>query len=172
MAASLSAHGLGPADGLPQPTRLKEELQFLHDCLDHRQDVGDRQRSARKRVPLPRASSRGFSLFQLGAPGPRRFVLLRAQIAKGYCKRRYDVGVCPPPRPRGDATGASAAAAIYAGQSTQSAMHSCAGCAGVEQSPAGGPCADPTPPAARPPGPKCAASPESRVARPAAKGEM
>ena len=54
-----------------------------------------------KRVPLPRASSRGFSLFQLRAPGPRRFVLPRAQIAKGYCKRRHDVGVCPPRRPRG-----------------------------------------------------------------------
>ena len=65
-----------------------------------------------KRVPLPRASSRGFSLFQLRAPGPRRFVLRRAQIAKGYCKRRHDVGVCPPPPPPGDATGATAAAAI------------------------------------------------------------
>ena len=50
-----------------------------------------------KRVPLPRASSRGFRLVQLRAHGPRRFVLRRAQIAKGYCKLRHDVGVCPPP---------------------------------------------------------------------------
>ena len=81
MAASLSAHGLGPADGLPQPTRLTRNYSYFTIAwITGSTSVID-SAPLGKRGPLPRASSRGFSLFQLRAPGPRRFVLRKSQKA-------------------------------------------------------------------------------------------